>query len=148
MRRNRSLISHERGISHEAGPDRGRRGTASGRHGVLVVPHLHLGTVTPLIRATPKQIKDYADTAPIFGWWNAHVGWGTIPAIAIGAAAVRWGPQLAQRLSWRSVTFTAWATAAAWAFALAMIDGWQRLRRASDRQARVPAPGPGHHRHP
>lgn len=92
----------------------------------FVVPHLHLGTVTPLIRATPKQIKDYADTAPIFGWWNAHVGWGTIPAIAIGAAAVRWGPQLAQRLSWRSVTFTAWATAAAWAFALAMIDGWQR----------------------
>ena len=25
----------------------------------FVVPHLHLGIVTPLIRATPKQIKDY-----------------------------------------------------------------------------------------
>lgn len=42
----------------------------------FVVPHLHLGVVTPLIRATAKQIKDYADTAPIFGWWNAHIGWG------------------------------------------------------------------------
>ena len=92
----------------------------------FVVPHLHLGIVTPLIRATPAQIKDYADTAPIFGWWNAHVGWGTLPAIAIGVAAVRWGPELAQRLSWRRLTLTAWATSVAWAFSLAMIDGWQR----------------------
>ncbi len=92
----------------------------------FVVPHLHLGIVTPLIRATPKQIKDYADTAPIFGWWNAHVGWGTVPAIAIAVAAVRWGPDLAQRLSWRRLTLTTWATSTAWAFALAMIDGWQR----------------------
>ena len=92
----------------------------------FVVPHLHLGIVTPLLNATPKQIKDYADTAPIFGWWNAHVGWGTLPAIVIGAAAVRWGPTLAQRLPWRALTFSTWATSACWAFALAMIDGWQR----------------------
>ena len=92
----------------------------------FVLPHLQLGTVTPLLHATPAQIKDYAQTAPIFGWWNAHVGWGTVPAIAIGAAAVRWGPDIARRLSWRALTFSAWATSACWAFALAMIDGWQR----------------------
>ncbi len=92
----------------------------------FVVPHLHLGIVTPLLNATAAQIHDYAETAPIFGWWNAHVGWGTLPAIAIGAAAVRWGPDLAQRLSWRALTVSAWATSCAWAFALAMIDGWQR----------------------
>ncbi|MGI9163925.1 MAG: hypothetical protein ACR2JI_13560 [Mycobacterium sp.] len=92
----------------------------------FVLPHLHLGIVTPLLHATAAQIKDYAQTAPIFGWWNAHVGWGTLPAIAIGVAAVRWGPDLAQRLSWRKLTFSAWATSACWAFALAMIDGWQR----------------------
>ena len=92
----------------------------------FVLPHLHLGIVTPLLHATPAQIKDYAQTAPIFGWWNAHVGWGTLPAIAIGAAAVRWGPDVAQRLSWRALTFSAWATSACWAFALAMIDGWER----------------------
>ncbi|HTY27708.1 MAG TPA: hypothetical protein VMD51_06115, partial [Mycobacterium sp.] len=63
---------------------------------------------------------------PIFGWWNAHVGWGTAPAILIGAAAVGWGTSLAQRLSWRALTLTVWATSFAWAFALAMIDGWQR----------------------
>ena len=59
----------------------------------FVVPHLHLGIVTPLINSTPPRIHDFADTAPIFGWWNAHVGWGTVPAIVIGAAAVLWGPR-------------------------------------------------------
>ncbi|KUH87952.1 MULTISPECIES: hypothetical protein [unclassified Mycobacterium] len=92
----------------------------------FVVPHLHLGIVTPLINATPKRLHDYADTAPIFGWWDAHVGWGTLPAILIGAAAVLWGPSLAQRLPWRAVPWITWLTACAWAFSLAMVDGWQR----------------------
>ncbi|KUH89043.1 hypothetical protein [Mycobacterium sp. IS-1556] len=92
----------------------------------FVVPHLHLGIVTPLINATPKRLHDYADTAPIFGWWDAHVGWGTLPAILIGAAAVLWGPSLAQRLPWRVVPWITWLTACAWAFSLAMVDGWQR----------------------
>ena len=43
----------------------------------FVVPHLHLGIVTPLINATPERFRAFAGTAPIFGWWNAHVGWGT-----------------------------------------------------------------------
>ena len=92
----------------------------------FVVPHLHLGVVTPLINATPERFRDFAGTAPIFGWWKAHVGWGTGPAILIGVAAVLWGPSLAQRLPWRAVTLAAWATSCSWAFSLAMIDGWQR----------------------
>jgi hypothetical protein len=92
----------------------------------FVVPHLHLGIVTPLIHATPQRFRDFAGTAPIFGWWNAHVGWGTLPAILIAIAAVMWGPTVAQRLPWRALTFTTWATACLWAFSLAMIDGWQR----------------------
>jgi hypothetical protein len=91
----------------------------------FAIPHMNLGIVTPLIRSSAKQIHDYADTAPIFGWWNAHVGWGSIGAVVIGVAAVLWGPVVAQRLSWRSLTFVTWLTACGWAFALAMIDGWQ-----------------------
>jgi len=91
----------------------------------FVVPHLSLGIVTPLIRSTPKQLHDYADTAPIFGWWKAHVGWGSIAAAAIGIAAVVWGPSLALRMSWRVLTFVTWATSCGWAFSLAMIDGWR-----------------------
>jgi methylthioxylose transferase len=92
----------------------------------FVVPHLHLGVVAPLINSTAEQIHSFADTAPIFGWWNAHVGWGTGPAILIGMAAVWWGPALAQQLPWRALPTTAWAVSCAWAFSLAMIDGWQR----------------------
>jgi hypothetical protein len=91
----------------------------------FVAPRLRLGIVTPLIHSTPQQIHDYADTAPLFGWWKAHVGWGSIAAAAIGIAAVLWGPSLAQRLSWRVLTLVTWATSCGWAFALAMIDGWQ-----------------------
>lgn len=92
----------------------------------FVVPHLHLGIVTPLINSTPAQIRMYADTAPIFGWWDAHVGWGTGPAILIGGAAVLWGPTVARRLGWRRLVLATWITSAAWAFALAMVDGWYR----------------------
>ncbi|PEG39812.1 hypothetical protein CQY20_09440 [Mycolicibacterium agri] len=92
----------------------------------FVVPHLHLGIVTPLINASPARFQSFADTAPIFGWWKAHVGWGTPAAILIGIAAVMWGPAGAQRLPWRALVLVAWATSCAWAFSLAMIDGWQR----------------------
>lgn len=92
----------------------------------FVVPHLHLGIVTPLINSTAAQIHSFADAAPIFGWWNEHVGWGTVPAIVIGVAAVWWGPTLAHRLPWRALPVAAWAASCAWAFSLAMIDGWRR----------------------
>jgi methylthioxylose transferase len=92
----------------------------------FVVPHLHFGSVTPLINATPRRFHDFAGAAPIFGWWDVHVGWGTIPAIVIGAAAVVWGQSIAFRLPWRVVQWVTWATACAWAFSLAMVDGWQR----------------------
>lgn len=110
---------------------RRRTATAAGVGVVLVVaafvvPHLQLGIVTPLINSTPTQIRNFAQTAPIFGWWNVHAGWGTAPAVLIAAAAVLWGPTVAARLPWRAVPLTAWAVACGWAFALAMIDGWQR----------------------
>ncbi|KAA0101888.1 hypothetical protein CIW49_00490 [Mycolicibacterium sp. P1-18] len=92
----------------------------------FTVPHLDLGIVTPLINSTPRQIEMFAQTAPIFGWWNAHVGWGTVPAIAIGLATALWGPAVAQRLPWRAVPWVTWATSCAWAFSLAMVDGWAR----------------------
>ncbi|MGV0793853.1 hypothetical protein [Mycolicibacterium sp. XJ1819] len=110
----------------------GRRETVAATVGVVlvvaafVVPHLSLGIVTPLINATPERLRAFTDAAPIFGWWHAHVGWGTVPAVAIGAAAVWWGPTVAQRLSWRWLPWAVWATACGWAFSLAMVDGWQR----------------------
>ncbi len=92
----------------------------------FVVPYLHLGIVTPLFHAKPLRVPPFSGTAPIFGWWDPHVGWGTIAAVLVGAAGVCWGPAVAARLSWRGLTLVTWLTSCCWAFSLAMVDGWQR----------------------
>ncbi|TSE02120.1 hypothetical protein FOS14_01695 [Skermania sp. ID1734] len=68
----------------------------------------------------------YAATAPIFGSWLPHVGWGTVPAIVIAAVVALAGPRIAARLRWRGLLAVTWATSVAWTMALAMVDGWQR----------------------
>ncbi|MFF0490221.1 hypothetical protein ACFYTQ_14475 [Nocardia sp. NPDC004068] len=68
----------------------------------------------------------YAGAAPLFGQWLGHIGWGTVPAVAIAVVVVARGPALTRRAPWRRLLVSGWLTAAAWAFALAMIDGWQR----------------------
>jgi hypothetical protein len=92
----------------------------------FVVPYLDLGIVRPVLLTDRSAIHKVADTAPVFGWWQAHIGWGTPAAVVIGIAAVVWAPGLAQRLSWRALTLLTWASSCAWAFSLAMIDGWKR----------------------
>ena len=63
---------------------------------------------------------------PLLAWWKPHVGVGTVPAIAIGALAVVYGPQLAARMRWRPVLLTAWLTSVAWTLFLAMAEGFQQ----------------------
>ena len=91
----------------------------------FVLPRLHWG-VRPRLDVGQERFGTHAGASPIFGAWEIHASWGTGPAILVAVAAVVWGPTVAQRLSWRALTLGTWATACAWAFALAMIDGWQR----------------------
>jgi hypothetical protein len=82
--------------------------------------------VRPRLDIGPERFATHAQSAPLFGAWEIHASWGTVPAILIAVAAVVWGPVVAQRLSWRTLTLGSWAVAGGWGFALAMIDGWQR----------------------
>lgn len=91
----------------------------------VVLPRLHWG-VRPRLDVGQERFGTHAGASPIFGAWEIHASWGTGPAILLAVAAVVWGPTVAQRLSWRALTLGTWATACVWAFALAMIDGWQR----------------------
>jgi methylthioxylose transferase len=91
----------------------------------FVLPRLNWG-VRPRLDVGPERFATHAGASPIFGEWEIHASWGTGPAILVAVAAVVWGPAVAQRLSWRVLTLGTWATACGWAFALAMIDGWQR----------------------
>jgi methylthioxylose transferase len=105
----------------------------------FALPRLHWG-IRSRVHAAPDRFGWHAGAAPIFGWFDAHVGWGTVPAILLGLAAVVCGPVVAQRLSWRMLPLATWATSGAWAFALAMIDGWQRgfAGRLTDKDEYLP----------
>jgi len=63
---------------------------------------------------------------PLYGHWEPHVGPGTPATILVALAVVAYGPLLAARLPWRALLCTAWGTAMAWTFSLALVDGWQR----------------------
>ena len=105
----------------------------------FVLPRLHLGISTQL-HFVPDRFGWHAGAAPIFGWFEAHVGWGSAPAILLGLASVVWGPVVAQRLSWRMLPLMTWAVSCGWAFSLAMIDGWQRgfAGRLTDKDEYLP----------
>jgi hypothetical protein len=91
----------------------------------FVLPRLNLG-VLPLVDASREKYAELAGSAPIHGAWELHVGAGSLPAAVLGLCVVLRGPSVAQRMRWRAVVLATWATACAWAFALAMVDGWQR----------------------
>lgn len=126
-----------------------RRETAAVGAGVVLVaaavllPRLDRG-VRPRLDIGPTRFATHEQAAPLFGTWEIHASWGTVPAVLIAVAAVAWGPLVAQRLSWRSLTLGSWAVACGWAFALAMIDGWQRgfadrLTRPEEYLSQVPS---------
>ncbi|SPM38773.1 membrane protein, partial [Mycobacterium numidiamassiliense] len=125
-----------------------RRETAAVGAGAVLVaaavllPRLDRG-VRPRLDIGPERFGTHEQASPLFGTWEIHASWGTVPAILIAMAAVAWGPVVAQRLSWRSLTLVSWAVACGWAFALAMIDGWQRgfagrLTRPEEYLSQVP----------
>ena len=63
---------------------------------------------------------------PLLGQWLPHVGPGTPVAAVTAVAVAGWGPSLAATLPWRRLVPAAWAAAAVWTLALALVDGWQR----------------------
>ncbi|MFI2759016.1 hypothetical protein ACH5A3_09105 [Streptomyces echinatus] len=63
---------------------------------------------------------------PLFAVWDPHLGPGTPAAVLVAVAVVAYGPSVAARLPWRGLLLTAWATALAWTWSLALVDGWQR----------------------
>ena len=92
----------------------------------FVVPHLHLGWLTPVTVQTAAQYKELAQTAPILGQWMPHAGWATACAVVVALAVVVWGPTVARAAPWRRLVLCSWATSAAWAMSLALTYGWHK----------------------
>ncbi|WP_217207000.1 hypothetical protein [Streptomyces sp. AC550_RSS872] len=76
------------------------------------------------IQATSHTL--FVNWPPVLASWGPHLGPGTPAAVAVAIGTVAYGPALAARLPWRSLLPLAWATALAWIFSLALIDGWHR----------------------
>ena len=64
---------------------------------------------------------------PFWSPWHWHPGRRMLPAFVVAGLALRYGPDLARRLSWRAVLATVAATNAVWAVAMAWIDGPRAL---------------------
>lgn len=83
---------------------------------------------------------------PLLAWVRPHVGVTTPLAIGLAVAAVVYGPGLAERLPWRGLLVTAWATSLAWITSLCFVDGWDKFNRRlttwSEYLSEVPAAPP------
>jgi hypothetical protein len=81
-----------------------------------------------LVGVAVKRAKDvlHVGWPPLYANWLPHAGPGTPAALTVAVAVVAYGPALAARLPWRPLLWTAWTTATAWTFSLALVDGWHR----------------------
>ncbi|MFI7603365.1 hypothetical protein [Actinoplanes sp. NPDC049681] len=66
-----------------------------------------------------------ASAAPFYAHWLPHIGPGTPIAIAVAAAVMWKGPELAARMSWRSLLLAGYLSAVVWTVSLALVDGWK-----------------------
>ncbi len=93
-----------------------------------VVAAALLVVTAALIGVAIKRSKDvlHVGWPPLYANWLPHIGPGTPAALTVAVAVVAYGPTLAARLPWRRLPIASWATATAWTFSLALVDGWHR----------------------
>lgn len=72
--------------------------------------------------------------APLSAQWRPRVGPGTLPAVLLGVAAVRWFPRLADSLSFLRLLVVTFAAGVAWMASLATVDGWGGIGTILDDQ--------------
>ncbi len=60
---------------------------------------------------------------PLHADWSPRLGWGTAPALVLGALGAAYAGRLAQTLSWGRLLLVVFAGGLAWLYALAFVDG-------------------------
>ncbi|CAA9370605.1 MAG: hypothetical protein AVDCRST_MAG47-1185 [uncultured Nocardioidaceae bacterium] len=72
---------------------------------------------------------DPSNVPPLHSLWEPKVGPGTVPALLIALLGWRYGPSLAERLSWSRLLVASYVVGVAWLFALAYVDGAEGVTR-------------------
>lgn len=70
--------------------------------------------------------------APLAGVFETRIGPSVLLAVAVAVAIGVFGPRLSRELEWRVLVLGSVLVGAAWAVALALIDGWTGLTSALD----------------
>ena len=66
---------------------------------------------------------------PWHGWWDPHLGPGTVPVVVLAVAALIWSASVATRLPWRRLLGVVYLVSLAWLLSLALVDGVEGLSR-------------------
>ncbi len=83
-----------------------------------------LGMALPAVLDWDVHVRHFP---PLHADWDPRVGWGTVPAVVLGALSVRYAGALAARLSWGRLLLTAYAAGLAWLLSLALVDGFDGI---------------------
>ena len=77
----------------------------------------------------PRVHVDDGTFAPLHGYPQVKVGIGTLPAVLLALASLRWADPMARRLPWRRLLLVAYAAGLVWLLALALVDGPEGISR-------------------
>ncbi len=119
----------------QAGRDGLRDGRRDGRRGaragsaVAAVLLVAAFAVPPLTGWDVGARSDRFGLAPLHGFWQPGVGWGTLPALLLAG----WGVlrvRVWSTLSWSRLLLVSYAVALLWLLALALVDGVPGLTRS------------------
>jgi hypothetical protein len=82
--------------------------------------------VLPLQRDDPRV---GLNNPPLLGHFHIHPHWQILPALVLGGLGVAYGPELAERLRWRTLLAASWLGTLAWIALLAASDGPKAITR-------------------
>ena len=85
--------------------------------------------VPPLFGWEVHARRDQLGLPPTHGYLDVKVAPSSLLAVLLALAGVRWGEDLARRLSWRGLLLTSYVVGLAWLLVLALVDGESGLTR-------------------
>ncbi len=96
---------------------------------VAALALMTLGMAVPAVFGWDVHVRHFP---PLHADWNPGAGWGTVPAVVLGALSCRYAVDLAHRLSWGRLLLASFGAGLAWMLSLALVDGLNGIGKILD----------------